>query len=225
MILCIGNVLSPEQLDKVRKTLHRAAFVDGRTTAGWHARTVKRNRQAAPGDKALEQLRAELLQVLSGHEVFRTAVHPKAFRPLMFSRYEPGMQYGTHVDDAIMGAGTAQPIRTDVSFTLFLAPPEDYRGGELVIESSAGEQSYKLDAGAAVVYPSTSLHRVEPVTEGIREVAVGWTQSLVREPDRREILFDLDVTRRALFEREGKSPTFDTLTRTHANLLRMWAEL
>jgi PKHD-type hydroxylase len=129
------------------------------------------------------------------------------------------MAYGTHVDDALMGG-----MRTDISFTLFLSDPESYDGGELVTESHAGEQPFKLPAGSLVLYPSTTLHRVEPVTRGSRLAAVGWVRSLVRDPARRELLFDLDTARKALFDRDGKSPEFDLLSKCGANLLRMWAE-
>jgi PKHD-type hydroxylase len=130
------------------------------------------------------------------------------------------MEYGSHVDDAVMGS--TDPIRSDVSFTLFLNPPDAYDGGELVIESTAGEQAFKLPAGGLVLYPSSTLHRVVPVT---RLAAVSWVQSQIRDPGCREILFDLDTARRTLFEREGKSREFDLLSKSLANLLRLWAEL
>jgi PKHD-type hydroxylase len=137
----------------------------------------------------------------------------------MISRYKPGKKYGTHVDDALM-----RGMRTDVSFTLFLAEPETYEGGALVIETAAGEHEFKLTAGSMIVYPSNSLHRVAPVESGERLAAVGWARSFVRSPERREILFDLETARREVFELQGKSSTFDQLSKCSANLLRMWAD-
>ena len=151
------------------------------------------------------------------------AARPHAIAPLMFSRSAPGMGYGRHVDDAVMGGKPR--LRSDLSLTLFLSAPSEYEGGELVVESSAGEQAFKPDAGSMVLYPSSSLHRVEAVRAGTRLVAVTWIQSLVRDPAQRELLFTLDSARRALFEREGKSHEFDQLSLCHANLMRMWAEL
>ena len=222
MNLCIANVVSPSLLERLKPVLARAQFTDGRETAGWHARLVKNNQQMADGDEALT-IRVKLMDVLKQNEVFRAAVLPKVFRPLLFSRYQAGMSYGTHIDDAIMGGD--DPFRSDVSFTVFLSPSDSYDGGELVIESPGGEQMYKLEAGHVIVYPSTSLHRIETVTKGGRDVAVGWVQSLVRDPARREILFDLDTARRSLFQQHGKTREFDHLSKTYANLLRMWAEV
>jgi PKHD-type hydroxylase len=217
MQIVIGNVLSAEELNSLRTALARAQFVDGRETAGFSARLVKNNLQAA--DRRLETLRALVAERILGNELFRLAVRPKALTPLMFSRYDPGMQYGSHVDDALMDG-----MRTDVSFTLFLSEPESYDGGELVIESAAGEDAVKLAAGALVAYPSTSLHHVAAVTRGARYAAVGWARSLIRDAARRELLFDLDTARRQLFARNGKTAEFDLISKSTANLLRMWME-
>jgi len=141
---------------------------------------------------------------------------------MLFSRYENGMSYGRHVDNALMG--NQEFLRSDVSFTLFLSSPSTYKGGELVIESSDGDRTYKLEGGSAIIYPSSTLHQVEPVTEGVRLAAVGWIQSLVRDPNEREILFDLDTTRRSIFAKEGKTIEFDLISKSYANLLRKWAE-
>jgi PKHD-type hydroxylase len=137
----------------------------------------------------------------------------------MFSAYEPGMRYGSHVDDALM-----QGMRTDVSFTLFLSEPASYDGGELVIESASGEDAVKLEAGGLVAYPSTALHHVTEVTRGVRLAAVGWARSYVRDGARRELLFDLDTARRQMFARHGKSADYDLVSKSLANLLRMWVE-
>jgi len=221
MILCLANVLDRRALGAVRAGLDAAAFADGRRTAGWSARLVKDNRQAEAD--AAARLGPEVVRALEANEVFRLGVLPKAIRPVLFSRYEPGMAYGAHVDDAIMG-DDGERARSDVAVTVFLSDPADYDGGELVIETTGGEHAYKLDAGDAIAYAATTLHRVEPVTRGCRQVAVTWVQSLVRSAERQEILFDLDTARRAVFDRDGKSREFDLLSKSHANLLRMWAE-
>ncbi len=219
MLITIGNVLSSEELDAVRAALARATFVDGRETAGWAAREVKQNLQAVDTDRSLETVRKLVTERILGHEVFQLAVRPKALTPIMFSRYEGGMQYGSHVDDALMHG-----MRTDVSFTLFLADPASYHGGELVIESPAGEETVKLAAGSMVAYSATTLHRVNAVSYGVRLAAVGWARSYIRDPAQRELLFDLDTARRQLFAREGKSPEFDLISKSLANLTRLWAE-
>lgn len=221
MILCIADVLATGQVAAVGAEFDAASFADGRRTAGWSARLVKANRQAAAD--VSESLGPRIVRALEENEVFRLGVLPKAIRPVLFSHYEPGMAYGAHVDDAIMGDNETW-FRSDVAVTVFLCGPADYDGGELVIETTGGEHAYKLDAGAAVAYPATTLHRVEPVTGGCRRVAVTWVQSLVRSAERREILFDLDTARRAVFDSDGKSRAFDLLSKSHANLLRMWAE-
>jgi PKHD-type hydroxylase len=153
------------------------------------------------------------------NDLFRIAVRPKQLSALLFSRYEPGMSYGSHVDDALMSG-----MRSDIAFTLFLETPETYDGGELVIESAAGEDAIKLPPGALVAYPATSLHRVNAVAHGVRLAAVGWAKSLVRDAARRELLFDLDTARRRMFAQTGKSAEFDLISKSFANLVRMWAE-
>ncbi|TLF50430.1 Fe2+-dependent dioxygenase [Halomonas urmiana] len=223
MILCIAQIIPEELLQRIQSTLADTPFQDGRETAGWHARTVKHNHQAESSHPAVSALREEVVGHLQRHALFQMAVRPRRMKPLMFSRYEPGMSYGNHVDDAIMGS-PGGAMRTDISFTLFLGDPDAYDGGELLIETTGGEQTFKLPAGSLVLYPSSTLHRVEPVTRGERLAAVGWAQSLVRDPQQREVLFDLDTTRRRLFEENGKTPTFDTLSKSLANLLRMWAD-
>lgn len=221
MFLCIAPLLEGEALAKVRRIAHAARYRDGAETAGWHARAVKHNRQAEAADVA--EAAAIVAEALNKHPVFRSAALPQRLSPILFNRYAEGMDYGPHVDDALMSAGGAR-LRSDVSFTLFLDDPQSYEGGELVIESTGGEQPVKLAAGACVVYPATQLHRVAPVSRGQRHAAVGWVQSLVRDAAQREILFDLDTARRAVFEQHGKSETFDLLAKTYANLLRRWAE-
>lgn len=218
MLISIGNVLDYDALKALRASLDALSFVDGRATAGWSAAEVKRNRQAAPS-VALHTLQDKVERAIRANAVFQIAARPKQFTPILFARYSGGETYGSHVDDAIMGG-----LRTDLAWTLFLQEPENYEGGELVIEGAAGEQSIKLPAGAMVLYPATTLHRVAPVTRGERLVAVGWVRSLIRSAEQRELLFDLDTARRALFAREGKTAEFDLLSKSLSNLLRMWAE-
>ncbi|MCP8937372.1 Fe2+-dependent dioxygenase [Alsobacter sp. SYSU M60028] len=218
MIITIQDVLNTDDLQTIMGVVPQLAYEDGRATAGWAAREVKDNEQASPG-RALDALRCMISQRILANEVFALAVRPKALTPLIISRYGAGRRYGAHVDDALMNG-----MRTDVSFTLFLVDPDAYDGGELVIETTSGEESFKLPAGSMVTYPSTTLHRVEPVIRGERCAVVGWARSYVRSPEKRELLFDLDRARRALHEREGPSTEFSLLSKTHANLLRMWAE-
>ena len=218
MMISIANILDRDALTRLRAALDQLAFVDGRSTAGWSAAEVKRNRQAAPS-AALRALQDEVEKAIRANAVFQIAARPKQFGPILFARYSGGETYGAHVDDAVMGG-----VRTDLAWTLFLHEPQDYDGGKLVIEGVAGEQAIKLPAGAMVLYPATTLHRVAPVTRGERLVAVGWIRSLIRSAEQRELLFDLDTARRALFAREGKSAEFDLLSKSLSNLLRMWAE-
>ncbi|ANV88380.1 Fe2+-dependent dioxygenase [Picosynechococcus sp. PCC 7117] len=219
MFFKIPQVLTPEALEKITTTLTEAEFVDGKLTAGWYAKLVKENQQLAKATPTAQALEEQVRQALQNNALFQTAIRPKTVHTLLFSRYGPGMAYGRHTDNALMNG-----MRSDVSFTLFLNEPSDYEGGELVIEGADSEQSYKLPAGTAIAYPSTSLHRVNVVTKGTRLVAVGWVQSWIRDAQKREILFDLDVSRRSLFAQSGKTTEFDLLSKSVANLLRLWSE-
>lgn len=196
-----------------------ARFTDGKSTAGWHARLVKTNQQVDAGDEMMVQARERVRAALTDNPLFRMAARPKQLSPTLFSKYGEGMEYGTHVDDAYMGE-----LRSDLSYTIFLSEPEEYDGGELVMDSTQGEQPYKLAAGDMILYPSTTLHRVEPVRRGSRLAAVGWVQSIIRRSDQRELLFDIETARLNLFQREGKTTEFDLLSKTMSNLLRMWGE-
>ena len=220
MILCIADVLDAAGVEALRTTLKGGVFVDGVLSSGWASRLVKNNEQLGAGP-ALEAAQQSVIASLKANPVFTAAVMPRRFAPPLFARYEPGMAFGTHMDNPLMGP---DHLRADVSVTIFLASPEDYDGGELVMETAGGEAAYKLPAGSAVTYPTTMLHRVEPVTRGKREVAVTWAQSLVRSAEQREILFDLDRTARAVFERDGKSESFELINKSSANLKRMWVD-
>ena len=217
MIFPIPDVLSADELSQVQTTLATAEFIDGKLTAGWYAKQVKHNQQIK-GTEAKE-VRELMRQALTRHPLFQAAVRPKQVHSLLLSRYDTGMEYGRHVDNALMGNQ-----RSDVSFTVFLSEPQDYDGGELVVEGAADEQCYKLAAGTAIFFPSSTLHRVEPVTQGTRLVAVGWVQSWIRDAAKRELLFDLDTVRRSLYTQSGKSNEFDLLSKSLANLMRQWVE-
>jgi PKHD-type hydroxylase len=169
-----------------------------------------------------KDLRELVETALRRNALFQSAIQPKIIHSVLFSRYETGMSYGRHVDNALMGNQAF--LRSDVSFTLFLSSPSTYEGGELIIEYSDGDRTYKLEAGSMIVYPSSTLHQVETVTEGVRLAAVGWVQSLVRDANEREILFDLDTARRSIFAKEGKTIEFDLISKSYVNLLRKWAE-
>jgi PKHD-type hydroxylase len=223
MIISIANVLSPEELAVLEAQLADRQFIDGKVTAGWHARLVKHNTQLPSSDPAMPHLRSLVHQALMRNPLFQMAALPKAIGPILFSRYDLGMSYGSHVDNAFMG--TDPKIRSDLSLTVFLRSPATYEGGELVIETTQGEEAFKLEAGAMVLYPSSTLHRVEPVTQGVRLVAVAWVQSLVKDPAERELLFDLDTARQAIFAKDGKTAEFDLISKSHANLLRKWGEI
>ncbi|MGB3338153.1 MAG: Fe2+-dependent dioxygenase [Devosia sp.] len=220
MILCIADVLDRSALADLRATISSGVFVDGVLSSGWASRLVKNNEQLGAGP-ALAAAQENVIATLKSNAVFSAAVLPRRFAPPLFARYEPGMQFGTHMDNPLMGP---DHMRADISVTIFLSEPEDYDGGELVMETTGGEVGYKLAAGSAVVYPTTVLHRVEPVTRGLREVACTWAQSLVRRADEREILFDLDRLARSTFEREGKTEEFDLINKTSANLKRLWVD-
>ena len=220
MIICIADILDKPGLAALHETLAGGVYVDGVLSSGWASRLVKRNEQLGAGPAA-EKAQEQVIAALSSNGVFASAILPHRFAPPLFARYTQGMEFGTHMDNAVMGP---ERMRSDVSVTIFLNEPDEYDGGELVMETSAGEVAYKLPAGSAVIYPTTMLHRVAEVTRGTREVAVTWAQSLIRRPDQREILFDLERTSRALFERDGKSAEFDLINKSTANLRRMWME-
>ncbi len=222
MYLSIDDVLTPVELAEVTAALSGGRFEDGRTTAGWNARLVKNNLQLEPKSDKANALREMVTNALFRNGSFNLAARPKLMRPLMFTRYDPGMAYGLHVDDPMMGGRPA--MRSDVSFTLFITPPADYDGGELVLHTQQQELPFKLPAGSLVLYPSTTIHRVAPVTRGVRLVAVSWVQSLIRDAEQREILYDLDIARRETFDAHGKTREFDLMTKVFANLMRRWGE-
>lgn len=224
MILYIADVLNPTELSEIAELLNQAEFIDGRVTAGWSAKLVKNNTQLSKGSLQDRRIQDIITGALARNSLFQLAARPKIIHPILVSRYEVGMSYGIHTDDAVMRT-QGQLMRSDISFTLFLSSPATYEGGELVMDSSEGERSYKLPAGAMILYPSSTLHRVETLTMGIRLAAVGWIQSLIRDPQRREILFDLETARQQIFQELGKTHSFDLLSKVYANLLRNWVDL
>lgn len=218
MLLALDGILSPAEAAVLADAARALTFDDGRKTAGRFAKGVKSNGQAAPSPER-DAILAQVGRAIAAHPVFRSAARPKSTTPLILSRYGEGQTYGLHVDDALM-----QGLRTDLSFTLFLADPASYDGGALIIQDHFESRAIKLNAGDMILYPSTTLHQVEPVTRGERLAVVGWVQSLIRDGAQREMLFDLDQAVETCFATEGKSAQFDRLAKTRSNLLRMWAE-
>ncbi|UYV15629.1 Fe2+-dependent dioxygenase [Porphyrobacter sp. ULC335] len=223
MILAIQAIPDAEDLTAIAERIALLEWRDGRETAGSVARQVKRNEQAAMDSTAGRGLQDEISRILGDHPVIKAAAQPRRFSPLIISRTGVGGKYGAHVDNALMGRG-AKRLRTDLSFTLFLTPPADYDGGELVIHAAGTTQEVKGEPGHLVLYPSGSIHEVKPVTRGTRIVCVGWIESLVADAAQREMLFDLENLRAALRQQlPGQSAELLTLDKTIANLLRMWA--
>lgn len=219
MIFTIPDLLSASEVADLCEKLAAADMVEGKTTAGWHAKAVKQNQQLDSKHPTAAPLIQQVRQSALKHPLFQVAARPKQIHTIRFNRYSDRMFYGRHTDNALMNGA-----RSDLSFTLFLSPPDSYEGGELVVESIDSEQSYKLAAGSLLVYPSSSLHRVEPVESGVRWAAVGWVQSLVRDHGQREILFELETVRRSLFAQAGKTNEFDLLSKSLSNLLRLWVD-
>jgi PKHD-type hydroxylase len=217
MFHIVQGLFDAATLAAVRAAAEALAFEDGRRTAGALAREVKLNAQAAASPERDALLR-KVEDALGRNATVQSAARPRTFARLAVSRYEGGQTYGMHVDDAIM-AGR----RTDLSFTLFLSDPDSYRGGALVVADRIEERGFKLPAGEAILYPSDTLHRVEPVTEGVRLAIVGWIESWVRDPAQREILFDLDAAIAEEARRGGDREQALRLQRSRSNLLRMWA--
>ncbi len=224
MLLQIPNFLSSQALVRCRELTASADWVDGRVTAGTQSAAVKRNQQLpedAPGAREAQRL---ILDALGNNGLFLSAALPLRVFPPLFNRYENGMDFGSHVDNAIRThIASGQHIRTDISVTLFLSAPEDYDGGELIVENTFGSQSVKLPAGDAVLYPSSSVHHVKPVTRGARVASFFWIESRVREAEKRRLLFDMDLSILSLREAQGETKTAVTLTGCYHNLLRMWA--
>ena len=230
MLVKIPDVLTPSQVAEARAILDAAAWVDGKVTAGHQSAKAKDNMQVPEGSPEAKELGAMVLGALGKNPLFLSAALPLHVFPPLFNSYSGGQSFGTHVDNAIRQVpGTGQRIRTDLSATLFLAGPDEYDGGELCIEDTYGTQSVKLPAGHMVLYPSTSLHHVTPVTRGARVSSFFWLQSMIRADDQRTLLFDLDCAiQRITGEFGGQKAADDStvqLTGVYHNLLRQWAEM
>ncbi|MGF1642427.1 MAG: Fe2+-dependent dioxygenase [Thiotrichales bacterium] len=224
MLVTIPHVLGAHQIETINQWLNDAPFVDGKLSAGSAAERVKNNQEIDRAAQALlERLNELVMGNLIRHPVFRNAVLPHRIATPFYARYTEGMAYGDHIDDPVMGS--PNHYRSDVSLTVFLNEPDRYDGGELVIRTTYGEQRVKLPAGHAVVYPSTSLHRVATVTAGERRVAVTWVQSMIRDPARRELLYELSQAREKLLRKSPDAPETALVDHSYVNLVRMWAEV
>lgn len=227
MLLQIPDVLSPEQVRQFRDRLDGADWADGRVTAGYQSAKAKDNAQLPEDSPVARELGAIVLDALSRNSTFFSAALPRRIYPPLFNRYAGGQSFGFHVDNAVRydrSRGGADAVRTDLSATLFLSAPDEYDGGELVIEDTFGTQAVKLPAGHMVLYPGTSLHKVTPVARGARVASFFWIQSMVRDDARRRLMFELDIATRLLTRDAADHPALVQLTGVYHNLLRQWAE-
>jgi PKHD-type hydroxylase len=226
MLLRVPEVLSPDALARCRAIMEEADWADGRITAGTQSEQVKNNRQLPEDSAAARAARAIVLDALGRSALFITGALPKKTYPPLFNRYDGASNaFGNHIDNSVRTSPiTGAWVRTDLSATLFLSEPEEYDGGELVIEDTFGSQSVKLAAGDLILYPASSVHRVEPVTRGCRLASFFWIESMVRDDAQRRLLFDLDMSILTLRGTEGDTPPVVKLTGCYHNLLRMWAD-
>lgn len=226
MLLHIADVLSSEEAAAYHAALANAEWLDGRVTAGYQSAQTKNNLQLAEDHPLARELSDRVVTALERNKLFMGAALPLRVFPPLFNRYDGGQSFGTHVDNAVRQiAGTQHRIRTDLSATLFLTPPGDYDGGELVVDDTYGTNVVKLPAGHLVLYPSTSLHQVRPVTRGARISSFFWIQSMIRDDGQRTLLFDLDMAIQGLAAETPGHPSAVQLTGVYHNLIRMWAEL
>lgn len=227
MLLQVPQVLTPEELRQAREILTKAPWLPGQVTAGRQAALVKDNEQLAQQGEHARALRALILPALDRNTLFFSAALPRRIVPPLFNRYGgEHARYGNHVDNAIrVNNEIGQRVRTDISATLFLADPDEYEGGDLVIEDTFGEKRVKLAAGDMIIYPGTSVHRVEPVTRGHRLASFFWIESMVRSDEQRRLLFDMDTNLTRLREHHDHDDALVGLTGTYHNLLRMWADV
>ena len=226
MLLQVPDVLTSEQVAHARRLLDSAEWVDGRVTAGQQSARVKDNQQLPEGHPVAQELGDVIITALQGSGLFVSAALPLRVFPPLFNRYQGGHAFGNHVDNAIRQiTGTPLRIRTDLSATLFLCQPDEYEGGELVVEDTYGVHVVKLPAGHMILYPSTSLHHVRPVTKGARVASFFWIQSMVRDDAMRALLFDLDTSIQRLSADVPNHPSVVQLTAVYHNLLRRWAEM
>jgi PKHD-type hydroxylase len=224
MLTLIKGILDQNQLTVARKIIDTGRFADGSTSAGMAARRVKHNEELVLQQVQLSDLNNLVMGNLVKHPVYRSAAMPLKIAAPYYAHYTQGMSYGQHVDDPIMGQGS-ELYRSDVSVTVFLSGPDEYDGGELVIETSFGEQQVKLTAGDAVLYPSSSTHRVSKVTRGERLVAVSWIQSLIREAEKRALLHDMNQARETLLREKPDAEETRQVNQSYINLVRMWSAI
>jgi PKHD-type hydroxylase len=224
MLLHIPDILDREQLRQLRSALDAADWAGGRETVGAQGAQVKRNMQLPDASPLRRQLGETILAALAKNPLYHSATLPLRTLPPRFNRYEGGGEYGMHVDGSVMALPNGEQLRSDISCTLFLSEPEDYDGGELIVSDTYGEHEVKLPAGDAIIYPSSSLHRVQAVTRGTRMAAFFWVQSLVRDDGRRRLLFELDAAIQRLIATGADHGAVLQLTGTYHNLLRQWAE-
>jgi PKHD-type hydroxylase len=226
MLVSVPEVLTAAEVAECRARLDSADWIDGGATAGFQSTQVKRNRQIPEGSEVARELGGLVLAALDRNLLFNAAALPGRVFPPLFNRYEATQEFGNHVDNAIRSVrASGHRLRTDVSATLFLSAPDEYDGGELVIDDTYGPHSVKLPAGDLVLYPATSLHRVLPVTRGARIASFFWIQSLVREDAQRSLLFDLDMAIVRLRQQTGDNEAIVALTGVYHNLLRRWASV
>jgi len=223
MLLTLPSVLSQERLKTITAILKDAPFVNGSLSAGSAAKRVKNNEEVAMNAAQISELNNIVMGSLVANPQYKSAALPHRIAAPFYARYTEGMEYGDHVDDPVMG--TTDRYRSDVSITVFLSNPNDYDGGELVVNTSFGEQQVKLKAGDAVMYPSSSLHHVNPVTRGERLVAVTWVQSMIRSAEQRELLHNMNIARESLLQKAPQSEEAKAIDICYANLVRMWAEV
>lgn len=223
MLLHIPEVLSPDELQRIRHALLADVWIDGRETVGVQGAQVKRNQQLPDSSPLKAELGAIVTAALARNPLYFAATLPLKTLPPRFNRYADGGAYGLHVDGAVMRRDADSHLRSDVSATLFLCAPDEYAGGELIVSDTYGEHDVKLPAGDLIVYPSSSLHRVAPVTRGVRLAAFFWVQSMVRDDSQRRLLFDLDTLIESLRHSGADATNVLRLTGIYHNLLRLWA--
>ena len=227
MLICVPDVLSKAEVANFRAAMNAAAWEDGRSTAGAQSAMVKKNEQLPPNGEVARRLGETVIKALVANPLFVSAAIPKQIFPPLFNRYGVGQHFGVHVDNAVRGDHlTGARIRTDLSVTLFLSEPDEYEGGELIVEDYYGSHRVKLPAGHVVLYPASSLHTVTPVTRGARVASFFWLQSMVRDGHARSLIFDLDTAIQGLVGRLGRDdPEMVRLTGIYHNLIRCWAEV
>jgi PKHD-type hydroxylase len=226
MLIQIPDLLDKNQVAECRKILDRSQWIDGSVTAGHQSRLAKSNMQLAEDDPMAIEMGDLILAALERNQLFVSSALPRRIFPPLFNRYSGGQNFGTHVDNAIRQVtGTEHRIRTDLSATLFFSGPDEYEGGELVIEDNFGVQRVKLNAGSLILYPASSLHHVTPVTDGTRTASFFWIQSMVRDDAQRTLLFDMDTAIQRIAIESPGHPSVVQLTGVYHNLLRRWADV